>query len=198
MPVQDVLSCVTLLRSHTHSRALIPGLIVHDHIIKCGHHHIPSVAALVLQFYLNCGTFDDALLWFTHMPVRNVLSWNLIIGAFVQQGQFSDALLHYKHMQSYGFLADQVTYVHTLSACTTIDEGVVLYEDIRASGFDHDTNVGTALVSMFGRNKSLEDAQAVFEKITSRNIVSWNAMITAHTQNGQGIKASFLFNQIQQ
>ncbi|MCO5614709.1 hypothetical protein L7F22_068993 [Adiantum nelumboides] len=191
-------TCITHLRSCTLLKTLISGQIVHDHIIRCGHHHSSLVGTLILQFYLTCGALRDALRWFLHIPRLNAYPWNLMIGAFVQQGDYFEALHHYQRMQQDGVLADQATYVHMLSACTVIEEGLQIYANIRLNGFDSDTIVGTALVSMFGRLRNLEDVDAVFDRISFRNIISWNAVMSAHIQNGQGWKVLFLFNECQQ
>ncbi|KAI5055256.1 hypothetical protein GOP47_0030401, partial [Adiantum capillus-veneris] len=194
----NLATCISLLRCCTRHKTLTSGHIVHDRLIQCGHHHKSLVATLILQFYLACGALTDALRWSLHIPGRDAHPWNLIIGTFVQQDDYSEALQHYRRMQQDGIPADQATYVHALSACMMVEEGLQLYADIRLSGFDSDTIVGTALVSMFARVHSLEDANLVFDKISVRNIISWNAMISAHTRNGQGWKVSFLFNQSQQ
>ncbi|MCO5568701.1 hypothetical protein L7F22_022400 [Adiantum nelumboides] len=191
-------TCITHLRCCTLLKTLIYGQIVHDHIIRCGHHHSSLVGTLILQLYLTCWALRDALRWFLHIPRLNAYPWNLIIGAFVQQGDYFEALHHYQRMQQDDVLADQATYVHTLSACTVVEEGLQIYADIRLNGFDSDTIVGTALVSMFGRLHNLEAVDAVFDRISFRNIISWNAVMSAHIQNGQGWKVLFLFNECQQ
>jgi pentatricopeptide repeat protein len=42
---------------------------------------------------------------------------------------------------------------------------------------------------MYAKCGSLEDAWIVFNKMPSRDVVSWNAMILGHVKCGQGQKA---------
>lgn len=44
--------------------------------------------------------------------------------------------------------------------------------------------VGTALIDMYAKCESIEDTRQVFDKISERNVVSWNTMIAGYAQNG--------------
>jgi len=58
--------------------------------------------------------------------------------------------------------------------------------------------VGNTLVDMYAKCGSIEDAWRVFNKMPSRNVVTWNAMVLGHVKCGQGQKALELFQQMQQ
>ncbi len=58
--------------------------------------------------------------------------------------------------------------------------------------------MGNSLVDMYAKCGSLEDAWRMFNEMTSRDVVIWNAMILGHTKCGQENKAQELFRQIQQ
>eukprot|EP00250_Pteridium_aquilinum_P009285 c18569_g2_i2 orf=1-1278(+) len=51
---------------------------------------------------------------------------------------------------------------------------------------------------MYGRCGSLSDAHRVFDNMPFHNVVSWNALIAAHAQNGLGAEAMQLFGLMQQ
>jgi pentatricopeptide repeat protein len=51
---------------------------------------------------------------------------------------------------------------------------------------------------MYAKCGSIEDAWRVFNKMPSRNVVTWNAMVLGHVECGQGQKALELFQQMQQ
>jgi pentatricopeptide repeat protein len=57
--------------------------------------------------------------------------------------------------------------------------------------------VGNGLIDMYAKCGSIEDARRVFNKMPSRNVVTWNAMIFGHVKCGQGQKALELFRQMQ-
>jgi pentatricopeptide repeat protein len=75
-----------------------------------------------------------------------------------------------------------------------------LHSQMLNSGIQLDVQVQNALVSMYGKCGCLEDARAVFEAIPNnqRDIVAWNAMMTAYEQSGNGKEVLKLFQQLQQ
>jgi pentatricopeptide repeat protein len=53
--------------------------------------------------------------------------------------------------------------------------------------------VGNSLVDMYAKYGSMEDAWKAYNKMPSRNVVTWNAMIFRYVRCGQGRKALELF-----
>jgi pentatricopeptide repeat protein len=53
--------------------------------------------------------------------------------------------------------------------------------------------VGNSLVDMYAKCGSMEDSWRVFNKMSSRNVVCWNAMLLGHVNCRQGHKALELF-----
>ncbi|KAI5055306.1 hypothetical protein GOP47_0030451 [Adiantum capillus-veneris] len=52
-----------------------------------------------------------------------------------------------------------------------------------------DVPLGNALLSMYAKCDSIEKAQEIFDMLPTRNIVTWNALITGYTQQGLGTEA---------
>eukprot|EP00249_Psilotum_nudum_P002772 c15908_g1_i1 orf=138-434(+) len=72
-----------------------------------------------------------------------------------------------------------------------------MHTRVVASGFESDVVVGTALVNMYAKCGSLEDASKSFDKIPQRNAVSWNTMLSAFAHHGKPKEALQLFQQMQ-
>jgi hypothetical protein len=92
-------------------------------------------------------------------------------------------------MQKEGVQPDSVTFVGVLNACASIaalEEGRCMHEQIIESGWDSDVFVGSSLVDMYAKCGSMENAQRVFTKMPSPNMVTWNAIILGHVKCGQG------------
>jgi pentatricopeptide repeat protein len=58
--------------------------------------------------------------------------------------------------------------------------------------------VGNSLVDMYAKCKSIEDGWQVFNKMPSRDAVTWTALILGHVKSRQGQKALEFFQQMQQ
>jgi pentatricopeptide repeat protein len=61
------------------------------------------------------------------------------------------------------------------------------------SSCETDVFVGNSLVDIYAKCGSMEDAQRVFDKMPSWNVVTWTAMMLGHVRCGQGHKALELF-----
>lgn len=56
-----------------------------------------------------------------------------------------------------------------------------------------EVRVGTALVDMYCKCGSLEDARKVFDRIVGRDVVAWNSMIMGYAVHGFSEEALELF-----
>jgi pentatricopeptide repeat protein len=50
-----------------------------------------------------------------------------------------------------------------------------------------------SLIDMYAKCGSMNDTWRVFNKMPSRNVVSWTAMLLGHMKSGEGEKALELF-----
>lgn len=60
----------------------------------------------------------------------------------------------------------------------------------------NDVYIGTALIDMYAKCGSLDDALNVFEEMPHKNDVSWNAMISALASHGRAEEALALFKRM--
>jgi pentatricopeptide repeat domain-containing protein 1 len=124
----------------------------------------------------------------------------MILG-HVKCGQGQKALELYQQMQQEGVQPDSATFVAALNACASVaalEEGRCVHHQIIQSCLELDVFVGSSLVDMYAKCGNIEDAWRVFNKMPSRNVVTWNAMVLGHVKCGQGQKALELFQQMQQ
>jgi pentatricopeptide repeat protein len=104
-------------------------------------------------------------------------------------------------MEQEGVKPDKVTFNTVLNACASLavlDKGRQVHACIIKAGFERDVFVGNALVDMYSKAGSLEDARQAFDNISLRDVVSWSTMILAYAQHGHGQEALQLFEQMQQ
>jgi pentatricopeptide repeat protein len=102
-------------------------------------------------------------------------------------------------MQQEGVHPDSASFVAVLNACVSavaIEEGRSAHEKIIQSGWDSDVKVGNCLVDMYAKCGSMEDAQRVFNKMPSHDVVSWNAILGGCAMHGHGNEALKHFEQM--
>jgi pentatricopeptide repeat protein len=98
------------------------------------------------------------------------------------------------------FQPNSVPFVGMLNACASVgalEEGRHVHEQIIQSGCESNVFVGNSLVDMYAKCGSMEEAWRVFNRIPSRDVVSWSIMIFGFVKCGQGKKTSDLFQLMQ-
>eukprot|EP00253_Pinus_taeda_P035258 PITA_35258 len=112
----------------------------------------------------------------------------------------NEAFTLFSKMQFSQVTPNLVTMVSLLPAfaCSADPEqGKRVHEYIIRSGLESDVSVGTALVDMYAKCGNIEVAARLFDKISKRDVVTWNAMIAGYAQNGHAAKALTLFHEMQ-
>jgi pentatricopeptide repeat protein len=90
--------------------------------------------------------------------------------------------------------------VGVLNACASLgalEEGRCVHKQIVESGCESDVFVSSSLVDMYAKCGSMEDAARVFNKMTSRDVVSWRAMLSGLVKSEQAQKALELYREMQ-
>ncbi|XP_058758750.1 putative pentatricopeptide repeat-containing protein At5g47460 [Vicia villosa] len=63
-------------------------------------------------------------------------------------------------------------------------------------GLDSSVVVGTALIDMYSKCGRVNDAESIFNMLSDRNLVSWNAMISGYARNGDFAQVISLFESL--
>eukprot|EP01018_Ginkgo_biloba_P020815 Gb_00204 [translate_table: standard] len=204
MQLEDVaptsVTTVSLLQACAHLGALQEGKMIHDFVIRCGFESDVSVQNSLVALYAKCGNIDNARWLFDKMPKRTVVSWNAIIAGYAQNGHANEALTLFHRMQLADMVPNPITMSSVLQACAqlgALQQGKWIHDDIVQRGFESDISVANSLVAMYAKCGSVEVAHQLFNKMSERNVVSWNAMIAGYAQNGHANEALTLFHQMQ-
>ncbi|XP_057847768.2 pentatricopeptide repeat-containing protein At2g22070 isoform X1 [Cryptomeria japonica] len=149
--------------------------------------------------YVQNDLLDEALRLFKDMPRRDVVSWNVMIAGYTQNGLMEMALETFRQMQLAGGKPNSTTFANILSACAklgALEQGMDIHKNIMESGFSSDVVVASSLVDMYAKCGSIQKARQLFNKMSKRDAVSWNAMIAGYAQNGVLDEALRLFKEM--
>ncbi|MCO5608976.1 hypothetical protein L7F22_063195 [Adiantum nelumboides] len=155
---------------------------------------------VLISLYGRCNCLDCSRIVFCNLFERNVVSWNAMISALVQQDQGQEALHLFNQMKQEGVMGNTITFVSTLHACScecALQFGMQLHAGIAACLSTVDVFLGTALVSMYAKCACMDKAERFFEEMPNRSVISWNTMISAYARHGQGKIVVILFYQLQ-
>ena len=172
---------------------------VHRHILEEGHESDVRVGSALIHMYAKCGSIEDAAVVFNRMKERNIITWNVMIGAYAGSGRGVEAYDLYLKMKEEGFQPNAVTYMSLLNDCAStgaLEWVKDVHRHILEEGHESDVRVGNALVHMYAKSGSIEDAQLVFERMEECNVMTWNIMIGGLGQHGRGQDALELFRKM--
>lgn len=192
----DKITLLNVLRACASLAAVTETKFIHANIVSDGFDLDVIVGTALLNTYGKCGACESARLLFNKLPQRNLVSWNALITVHAQLGHGKDALELFHQLQQEGMEPDKVTLTSALTACASfaaLEEGKIIHTHIVDAGCEYAVVVGNALVSMYGKCGALKDADRVFGKMPQHSVVSWNAIMHAHAELGQGSTVLQLF-----
>ncbi|XP_008802216.2 putative pentatricopeptide repeat-containing protein At2g01510 [Phoenix dactylifera] len=172
------------------------GRQVHAKVIVTDAASNDLVGNALIDMYSKCGNLETAEMIFMNKTDRNTISWTAMISGYIQNGLYEEALELFREMRRGGLSPDRATFSSILRASAglaLLGLGRQLHSYIIRSGYMLNVFSGCALLDVYAKCGCLDETLHVFEEMPYRNIISWNAMISAYAQNGQGMKAIKLF-----
>ncbi|XP_020532202.1 pentatricopeptide repeat-containing protein At1g19720 isoform X1 [Amborella trichopoda] len=132
--------------------------------------------------------------------IPDVVTWTSMISGLSQNERENQALHLFREMRFEGIKPNGVTVASALNACSNlryINWGVEIHSMAVKGGFAEELLVGNALIDMYWKCSDLEAAKRVFDKLTRRDVFTYNSMIGGYAQSGYCGKAHDLFMEMQ-
>ncbi|MCO5605384.1 hypothetical protein L7F22_059572 [Adiantum nelumboides] len=192
----DRVTFVHLLSGCTSKKDLEMGKVIYQLLLKNGYQSNVFVGTALITMFGKCVCLNDAREIFVGMRHRSVVTWNAMIVAYTQCGYNKEALQLFQDMRKSGVKPDKVTFTTILDACEgteDLEEGRTIHFYAKECEVDQDVSVRSALVKMYGKCKSLEEAQHVFKSVEPPDLVLIAAMIGVYAQLGRGEEAIDMF-----
>ncbi|EXB62840.1 hypothetical protein L484_008690 [Morus notabilis] len=147
------------------------------------------VANALVDMYAKCSRFKEAKTIFSDLSHRSAVPWTAMISAYVHNGLHDEGVALFNEMRRESVCADQATFASVLRASASLallSLGRQLHSSLIRSGFMSNVFSGSALLDMYAKCGFMKDALQTFQEMPKRNSVSWNALISAYAQNGDG------------
>ncbi|THU70484.1 hypothetical protein C4D60_Mb08t25500 [Musa balbisiana] len=146
----------------------------------------------LISMYAKWGHLEEAQKVFEAMAARDVVSWNAIISGLEQHGECENALAFLRRLAGLKpppvVQPNRITFLSALSAIATIS-GLKLGKEVHArlirSNLDGETSTGNSLITMYGKCGEVATGRLTFERLPSRDVISWNSMLSGYAQNSQ-------------
>jgi pentatricopeptide repeat protein len=138
----------------------------------------------------------DARKVFDEMTERSVVSWTAMMNGYQKLGHHSEARRLFLDMVATGVQGNSLTYVCLLKSCGERHDarlGRQVHCCILKGGWSN-VIVDSAVAHFYAQCGDVTSASSTFDKMTSRDVVSWTTMITVYVQHGHGDKALQVFS----
>ncbi|KAK0598030.1 hypothetical protein LWI29_030880 [Acer saccharum] len=163
-------------------RDLIKGQQIHAQSLKFGYAYVSFVSNSLISMYMKCARCDDALSVYEEVSEPNSVSFNALIGGFVENQQPEKGFELFKLMHRQGLMPDCFTFAGLLEICNNSNNlkmGMVLHCHTIKLKLDSTAFVGNLIMTMYSKFSLVEEAEKVFRLIEEKDVISWNTLIAA-------------------
>ncbi|XP_047317696.1 pentatricopeptide repeat-containing protein At2g22070 [Impatiens glandulifera] len=162
--------------------------------------NVIAVTAL-LDGYLKLGDVNHARIIFDSIRTIDVVAWTAMIVGYMQNGLHNSAIELFRSMVISGPRPNAYTFAAMLSVSSSLaslSHGRQIHSRSLRSGEVSSSSVTNALITMYAKSGSIENAIRVFNlsNIASKDNVSWTSMIIALAQHGLGEDAIVIFERM--
>jgi pentatricopeptide repeat protein len=197
-PDQHTVACS--LKSFSRMCAFHAGRGIHVYAIKHGLTVDQFVLSSLIHMYASCGDTSTSRLLFDAVEDKSVVIWNSIIAGYFRNGDWKDVVDMFKDMVEVGAPFDQITLVSVVTACGQVGDvklGEWIGRYAEENGMMGNRNLVTTLVDMYAKCGELAKARFLFDRMKSRDVVAWSAMISGYTQADKCLEDLALFSRMQ-
>lgn len=177
------------------------GEQLHASVIRLGFVAARSVSNALVTLYARAGLLASAYTMFRETRAKDIVSWTAIISGFSLECEIEKAFALFDEMRRDGWPPpSEFTFSSLLSVCASsaaLDIGRQLHARAIVAGSDADVMITSALIAMYSKSGSVEEAALVFEGRDSEEVVSWTAMIIGYAEHGRSAEAIELFERMQ-
>ncbi|XP_038686813.1 pentatricopeptide repeat-containing protein At5g50390, chloroplastic-like [Tripterygium wilfordii] len=192
----DTRTIATMIRASAGLGFISVGRQLHTCALKMGARDDIYVSCGLIDMYSKCGMIEDAYWVFDEMPEKTIVGWNSIIAGYALNGYSEEALNVYYDMRDSGVKLDHFTFsiiVRTCARLGSVEHAKQAHAGLIRHGFGSDIVANTTLVDFYSKWNRIEYARHVFDRMPSRNVLSWNALISGYGNHGRGSEAVEMF-----
>ncbi|KAK4438905.1 Pentatricopeptide repeat-containing protein [Sesamum alatum] len=160
------------------------GEQIHGLVIKYGFNNVASVCNCLINMYAKSATACLAEKMFENAPVKDIVSWNTLIGAMANNDTPAKTLDVFLKMCMAGLSPNEITLTNVLNSCSRLhilSYGEYIHAKMIKKRFESDMYTGSALVNLYAKCDKVKEASICFDGITQKNVVSWNSLLLAYS-----------------
>ncbi|GFP90069.1 pentatricopeptide repeat-containing protein at3g51320 [Phtheirospermum japonicum] len=153
----------------------------------------------IIDGFAKAGEMGLAHKMFDKLPVRNVVSWNVMITGYLDFRNPGNALKLFREMMARRFVSSDTTMVNVIVACgrsNRLKEGKSVHGHLVKTFLGSSLIIDTTMIDMYSKCGRVDIARVIFDKMPTKNVVSWNAMVLGHCIHGDPVDGIGLYSEM--
>ncbi|CAM0146632.1 unnamed protein product [Urochloa decumbens] len=188
-------ACNAALAACAAAGALGLGEQVHSLAVRAGFAGDAWIGTCLIELYARCGSLRAAEEVFRRMESPDVVGYTSLVSALCRDGEFAQAVEVLCQMMRQGLQPNEHTVTSILAACPRgLGEQIHGYM-VKAMGLQS-VYASSALIDLYSRNGDSDMAKLVFQKLDSKNVVSWCSMMQLCVRDGRLEDALRVFSEM--
>ncbi|KAI3812222.1 hypothetical protein L1987_16929 [Smallanthus sonchifolius] len=169
------------------------GKEVHSKVITSGIQDNVVVDSSLVDMYGKCGSMYESQRVFDRMTSPNSVSWCALLGGYCQKGDFDTVIELFRAMDEVD-LYSFGTIIRACAGLAAVRQGKEVHCQYLRKHACQCIVIESALVDLYSKCGCIDFAYRVFKHMQTRNLITWNSIISGLAQNGQGVEAIQMFN----
>lgn len=170
--------------------AIDMGVWIHGFIKRKGWELDVILGTALIDMYGKCGRIEEGLSVFHKMKEKNIFTWNAIIKGLALAKNVEEAVFWFTRMKQEGFMADKVTLLEMLCACSHsgfVDMGRQIFCSLIQGkyGFSPTAKHYAATIDLLSRAGCLKDAFRIIRGMPFEPTKSmWGSLLSGCRTHG--------------
>uniref|UniRef100_A0A7N0U2R7 DYW domain-containing protein n=1 Tax=Kalanchoe fedtschenkoi TaxID=63787 RepID=A0A7N0U2R7_KALFE len=165
----DGFTVACVLPAFANLAELVKGRQIHGYALRNGFSSDLRVANALIDMYVKCGALVLARSLFDSLPVKNPVSWCLMVAGYAKHGLGREAIDAFTRICHAGIPLDEASFISILRACShsgLLDEGYRIFNVMRHScGIEARLEHYACIVEMLSRAGKLPQAYTFIRKM---------------------------------
>ncbi|KAL8196639.1 hypothetical protein R6Q57_012875 [Mikania cordata] len=169
------------------------GKEVHSKLITSGIQDNVVVDSSLVDMYGKCGSMRESQSVFDRMVTPNSVSWCALLGGYCQKGDFDTVIELFRAMKQVD-LYSFGTMIRACAGLAAVRQGKEVHCQYLRKHSCQCIIIESALVDLYSKCGCIEFAYRLFKRMQTRNLITWNSIISGFAQNGRGVDAIKMFD----